>query len=236
MKNILIPTHLSPDTEIAVRTAICSASGTGTEIMLLLTADAPTSESASALLRSMRHELTASQLSVLDDCRDVARKSGFSLKFHTQYSLSGPLLRNLLQAMETGLVIIPASYANSTQSTHTSCVKWLSLSKLPILQLSETATPELRKALLIENGLGQLPVHELQLQINRKLPIQIVSQANISSEEQSLRQLLSETIDLRDIDVLIHTRRTEKTGRRKNDAAFPESFGLSVLSVYENAI
>ncbi|RYG49583.1 MAG: hypothetical protein EOO01_12330, partial [Chitinophagaceae bacterium] len=229
MKNILIPTFLSRDTETAVLTAI-GASEPESEILLLIPGESPGDESASAFMRNMRNSLSAQQLEILAICRKHAASAGFQLRVHSQAGISGPLVRNLLANMEIGLVIIPVSFAARQKPLSKNVVAWLAKSRLPILRMSESASTEMKNALLLENASGSAGLVELQQRINRRFPIKIVSQAAVSDHEQSLQKLLRETINSNEIDVLVSTRRTENTRNSKTEHDLHHALGLPVLS------
>lgn len=235
MKSILIPSYLSCDTENAVLTAMV-ASGSEKEIVLLIPGEMPSEESAAALLRNMRNRLTEDQRNLLDRCREHAQDSGFTLRVLSQHSVSAPLLRNLLLTLETGMIIIPTSFAQCERALSRNCLNWLSKSKLPILRLTESASPDLKKALLLENEAGTLAVSELQQQISARFPVQIVSQARVSDQEESLSKLLQETINQHEIDLVVSTRRPEKKRNLNNNFDIQQTFGLPVLSLHEETV
>lgn len=235
MKNILIPTILDQDTLSAVESAISYANGQDFQLILLQLTDADNAYSASAYLRNSRPVLSANQLATLEKCSDMIRSvAGASLHTQTQSSLSAPLLRNMMTAFEIGLVIVPKSFRESSKKINRYCVGLLANSACPILNLCDAPASEMQKALYLEHAGSNLQVSDLQQRLDGKFPFRIVSQAKIThEEEQSLRQLLAETITRNDIDLLVETRKPAKVKLGKKTYSLHDELKLPVLSVYE---
>ncbi|MBD3583894.1 hypothetical protein [Flavobacterium selenitireducens] len=235
MKNILIPTVLEPDTLSAVTSAISYSNGEDFQIVLLLLNEVEPSYSAAAFLRNAKPTLTSVQQKTLEQCADKIREAQHvSLHVQRQASISAPLVRNLMQALEIGLIIVPKSFRESSKKINRYCLGLLSNCQCPILNLCETPASEMQKALYLEYTGSKLQVSDLQRHLDGKFPFRIVSQAKISpAEEQSLRQLLAETITRNDIDLLVETRKPAKVKLGKKPVSFHDELKLPVLSVYE---
>lgn len=235
MKNILIPTVLEPDTLSAIISAISYSNGQEFQVVLLLLNEVEPSYSAAAFLRNSKPALSSAQQKTLEQCADSTRGSqNVTLHVQRQSSVSAPLVRNLMQALEIGLVIVPKSFRESSKKINRYCLGLLSNFQCPILNLCDTPASEMQKALYLEYAGSKLQVSDVQRHIDGKFPFRIVSQAKISpEEEQSLRQLLAETITRNDIDLLVETRKPAKVKLGKKPISFHDELKLPVLSVYE---
>lgn len=233
MKSILIPTDLSDDLQPAVRVALSCIPDRFSELMLLIPGTNTNATSGSGVLRQMNNRLSERQFEVLDTCRDLASAEDIRLKVHIQNSLSAPIMKNLLQTFGIGLIIIPGSFSTSSKPDFRNCLKWISSSRLPILQLCDTAPVSMKNALFVENESDRIAIGELQQEINRRFPIQIVSQAKLS-EEDSLLELLKAESSLKDIDLVVRTRPSGK--KKAAHPEFHEELGLPVLTFSESAV
>lgn len=235
MKNILLPTVLENDTLAAIESAISYANGSAFSLVLLLLHETDNSYSASAYLRNSRPALSVSQQKTLTACQNLILKhENVTLHIQRQASISAPLVKNLLQALEIGLIIVPKSYRESAKKINRYCLGLISNSQCPILNLCEIPASEMQKALYLDYAESKLQVQDVQQQLDGKFPFRIVSQARISrEEEQSLQQLLSETITRNDIDLLVETRKPAKVKLGKKSPSIHESLKLPVLSVFE---
>ncbi|RZJ67238.1 MAG: hypothetical protein EOO50_06880 [Flavobacterium sp.] len=235
MKNILIPTALNADTAAAVSHAVKQSSGSSLTISLLYLNETPQTPSAAGWLRQARNGYSSQQQQTLEQCRKLVSGSNCTLKFQTQYSLSAPLLKNLMEALEIGLVIMTDSFRNSDKKINRYATKLLGNCKCPILHLGETASNGFNKALYIEKTRSRLQVEELQQSLGAQFSFRIVSQAKVEDgAEDLLVPMLSQAIHQNDIDLLVETRKPERIRLGKSDkVGLPESFGLPVLSVYE---
>ncbi|RZJ71386.1 hypothetical protein [Flavobacterium sp.] len=235
MKNILLPTVLEKDTLAAIESAISYANGQNFNLVLLLLNESDSHYSASAFLRNSRAAYTISQQQVLEDCQNRAYAEGnATLHIQKQSSISAPLLRNMIAALEIGLVIVPKSFRESSKKINRYCLGLLANSHCPILNLCDGPTSEMQKALFLEYDESKLQASDVQQQLDGKFPFRIVSQARISrSEEESLQQLLSETITRNDIDLVVATRKPEKVKLGKKTPFWHESLKMPVLSVFE---
>jgi len=235
MKNILIPTVLEPDTLSAVESAISYANGQEFELILLQLNEVDSSYSASAFLRASRPALSTAQQQTLEKCSAKIRSANNAkLHIQKQSSISAPLLRNMMQSLEIGLVIVPKSFRESEKKINRYCIGLLSNCQCPILNLCDAPASEMQKALYLEYTGSKMQVSDVQQRLDGKFPFRIVSQAKISlEEEQSLRQLLSETITRNDIDVLVETRKPAKVKLGKKAMSFHDELKLPMLSVFE---
>src|SRR5687768_368977 len=111
MKNILIPTTLQADTINAVKTAIKQSKGKNCNIILLQVCNVPDTDSSAFFLRTVKNELTVSQKNIFEACRNlVAVSQNCTFKIQHQYGISAPLMRNLLEHLHVGLIILTPSY------------------------------------------------------------------------------------------------------------------------------
>lgn len=239
MKNILIPTTLQQDTFIALKAAIKQSAGNNCIITLMLVSDEPDAESASYFLRASKPTYTALQTQVLDTCyTEAISQPNCKLEVHNRCGLSAPLLKNLLEHLGTGLIIVPASYKQERDSIHHYCLNLLANSKTPMLHLTEGCEEqEFNKALYLEHATAQLGVQEVQQLIGSQFNFKIVSHAAIGEQyPDALNTQLSEAISKNNIDLLIETRKPEKLRMKKRkDAYVNETLGLPVLSIFEEA-
>lgn len=241
MKNILIPTVLHRDTLVAVKTAIARSAGNPLTIILLQLQNLPDTFSAAAALRSMTTELSASQVDVLELSRHIVEtESNCRIKIQTQYSISSPLLNNLIESLSVDLIILNDSFKNSDTSVNRYCVKLLRNCRQPILHVAEgNENPDFSNALYLENDHSKLQVEDLQQLINESFSCKIVSRAKVFEDQNSdeLMPLLSETIYKNNIDLLVETRKPQRIKIGKTDEkSFSKSTGLPVLSLYEKVM
>lgn len=239
MKNILIPTTLQQDTFTAVKAAIKQSAGNNCIITLMLVSDEPDAESASYFLRASKATYTSLQTQILDACHaEAASHPNCKLELHNRCGLSAPLLKNLLEHLGTGLIIVPASYKQERDSIHHYCLNLLANSKTPMLHLTEGCDEqEFSKALYLEHAAAQLGVQEIQQLIGNRFNFKIVSHAAIGEHyPNELDTQLSEAISKNNIDLLIETRKPEKLRiKKRKDTYVNETLGLPVLSIFEEA-
>lgn len=238
MKNILIPTTLQRDTVAALRTALAQNEQSPESIVLMLLRETPDTASAPFWIRKMQSEFTAAQQSVLDECLQmVADKKDCKLNIHQQFSITGPLLRNFIEAREIGLVILPDSFVQSEREVNRYCLRLLKNSKTPLLQLpAETGSYQFSKALYIESSQSQVTANDLPKMIGGHFSFRIISQAKPFDEQnnEEMTPVLYDTIYKNDINLLIETRKPQKINLFKTTkTSVNETFGLPVLSVCE---
>jgi len=241
MKNILIPTTLESDSLNAVKTAIKHADGKNCSIILMLVYKTPDTDSGSLFLRELSVKLTTAQLKILEDCNTLADDTeNCRLKVHHQYSISRPLLKNLIDHLGIDLIILTASYKKEYANIHTSCTKLLLNCKCPILHLGVNQNDyDFNKALFLEHDQTKLGIQELQQIINKQFTFKIVSQAKFPEEQNpaDITPLLIETISKNNIDLLIETRKVEKRKlKKKENALINETLGLPMLSIYDEVV
>lgn len=239
MKNILIPTTLQKDAVTSVKAAVKQAADSNCIITLMMVSEAPDAESASFFLRATRTSPTALQSQVLEDCRaETSHTDNCRLEVHNRYGLSAPLLKNLLEHLDTNLIIIPPSYKQERDSIHHYCLSLLANSKVAILHLTEDyEKQEFNKALYLESEKAQLGLQELQQLVGSQFNFKIVSHASIGEHyPDELGAQLTEAISKNNIDLLIETRKPEKIRTKKRkQAAVNETLGLPLLSIFEGA-
>lgn len=235
MNNILIPTALHADTAAAVKHALHQSSGKSINIVLLFLNELPQTPSSAGWLRQTQSHYSNSQQQVLAECRSLVSATASHLKFQHQHTISGPLLRNLLEALEIGLVIVTESVRTSDKKINRYTTKLLGNCKSPILQLGDHISAGFNKAMYIEKNRSRLPLEELQQLLSAQFSFRIVSQARIEDgAEDQLAPLLTEAIYRNDIDLLVETRKPERIRLGKNSGfGLPDNFGLPVLSLYE---
>ena len=237
MKNFLIPSTLESDTINAIRVAIQHSNGKKCTIFLALISEIPDTYSSATFLRNMKSEMTTSQKKVLEYCRElIAISQNCNLKIHYQYGISSPLIKNLMEHLEIELTILSPSYRNTEKRIHNQFVQILSNSKCPILHLSTNIEEcDLTKAMYLEQTKSKLQIEDLQELIPDYFNFKIVSQAKIFSDQnpEDLQSLLTEAITKNKIDLLIETRKPKKIKLKNKNTSTNESFGLPILSLYE---
>jgi len=236
MKNILIPTTLHHDTINAVKTAIKQSKGKNCNVVLLQVCDIPDTDSSAFFLRSIKNELGVSQKNTLEACRNlIAVSQNCTFKIQHQYGISAPLMRNLLDHLHVGLIILTPSYKNSAKKIHNLFLQILSNCKCPILHLNSNFEEQvLNKAMYLEQTKSKFQAEDLQQLLQGQFDLRIVSQATIF-EGQSLEEInpeLTEAITKNDINLLIQTRKPEKIKWNKKSNV-NETLGLPVLSLNE---
>ncbi|RDI08255.1 hypothetical protein [Flavobacterium sp. AG291] len=236
MKNILIPTTLQHDTLFAVKTALKQANS-NCNITIMYVRDVADAESASLFLRSARPSKTDLQAKILEACHSEANNYPHcTLELHNRYGISAPLLKNLLQHLNTDFIIVPASYRQERDSIHHYCLNLLSNSKISMLHLTEAGEElEFNKALYLEHSSAQLDIQQLQELVGNRFNLRIVSHASLAENyPEQLEQQLNDAIAKNNIDLLIETRKTEKIRMKKRKEAYVnETLGLPVLSIFE---
>lgn len=240
MKNILIPTTLQQDTIAALQTAVKTANGKNCEVVLLLLSETSNSYSSAYLLRKMNYQMSHSQIEVLENSREfLSAYKNCTLKIHTQYGISAPLLRNLLDHLSIGLTILIPSYKSASNKLHNYCMQLLLNNKCPILHTGiSSIQQDFNKALYIETTKSGLQAEDLQRMLKDQLSFNIVSQAKFFEEQQleEIGLIISETIVKNNIDLLIATRKPEKIKSFKKEKAHLNELGLPVLSLYEEMV
>lgn len=238
MKNILIPTTLCADTVSAVKWALQQSNGKSCCIVLLQLTESTETFSTLQRLRSMRNELTISQHEILDLCRGLVLQSGNGrLQIQTQYTLSGPLLKNFMETFQIGLAILTPSFKLSAKSINHYCIRLLSNYRVPILHLGANhEEQEFNKAMYLQRSHSGLKVEDLQQLLRDQFSFRIVSQANVPDGQDAghLEPLISETIAKNKINLLVETRKPERIKlKKKEKEQLREILGLPILSLYE---
>lgn len=237
MKNFLIPSTLDSDTINAIKVAIQQSQGKDCTIILTLVNDIPDTHSSALFLRSMKSDMSVSQKNVLEYCRElIADSQNCNLKIQHQYGISAPIIRNLMEHLGIELTILTPSYRNSEKRIHNQFVQILSNHKCPILHLSSNSEEyDLTKAMYLEQTKSKLKIENLQELIPERFKFKIVSQAKIFSDQnpEDLESLLNEAITKNKIDLLIETRKPKKIKIKNKNTNINESFGLPILSLYE---
>lgn len=237
MKNILIPTTLEQDAVGAVETAIRHAKGNKAEIVLLTVYETNVVYSASEFLRTTCRPFTEAQDDVLESCSAMVQKTpNCSLKIRRQNGLTGPLLKNLLEYLGTGLIIIPYSYKTGASKLQNDCISLLSKCRVPILHMGpEAGEPAFTNALYLGKKQVQMDIRELQQLVSGQFDFRIVSQAHFEEQNpDDMTPFITDAIQKNNIDLLIETRRPQKSG--KKHTAVNDRLGLPVLSIHEEAI
>ncbi|HJS00402.1 MAG TPA: hypothetical protein VJ780_05660 [Flavobacterium sp.] len=237
MKNLLIPSSLELDTINAIKVAIQQSKGKKCTIFLALVQDIPDTYSSTAFLRSMKSDMTNSQKSVLEYCRELTTISqNCTLKIHYQYGISTPLMKNLIEHLNIELTILTPSYRNSEKRIYNQFVQILDNCKCPILHLnSNFEEQDLTTAMYLEQTKSKLQLEDLQELIPAHFDFKIVSQAKIFNDQnpQDLELLLNQAIEKNKIDLLIQTRKPKKIKLKQKNNNANENLGLPILSLYE---
>ncbi|MFT3793439.1 hypothetical protein [Flavobacterium sp.] len=239
MKNILLLSTLQEDTLNALKTALAQAEDQPLTIVLMLLHETPNDVSAAFWLRKMQSNFTPFEESILAQCQQMASfHPNCKLRIQQQFSLSGPLLRHLMETFEIGLIIVPQSFLKSTKSQNKYCLQLLKKGHTPILQLpAELEESRFSKALYLENEESNVPVADLPKMAGGHFSFRIISQAKIFdlNNQQEMTPVYN-TIHKNGIDLLIETRKPKKIRTsQKNKPALNDHFGLPVLSVCESA-
>lgn len=241
MHNILIPTAFEADTLYAVKTAVKHAETKNCTIVLVTISDLPdTLFSPLSALRSMSPEMTEAQYALVDECRAIVKETAnCTLTVRHQFGISAPLLKNLLNHLEIGLVILSQRYRSETNTFQRHFLKLLGNCKSPILHLGQhTEEHHFNNALYLERAANGIGVQDLQRIVSERFTFKIVSQASVFEERpEEITPFLSETISKNNIDLLVETRKPEKTRLKKN-AVTPvhQNLGLPVLSLHEETV
>lgn len=237
MKNLLIPSTLEQDTVNAIKIAIQQSKGKNCTVFLTLVSEIPDTFSSASFLRSIKSEMSVSQKNVLESCRKLTEASGnCSLKIHHQYGISAPLMKNLMEHLNIELAILTHSYKNTERKIHNQFLQILANSKCPILHLNQNfEEQDLSKAMYLEQTRSKIQIEDIQELIQDHFDFRIVSQAKIFSDQkpEEINPLLTEAITKNNINILIETRKPKKIKRKSNEMSINESFGLPVLSLYE---
>lgn len=242
MHNILIPTSFEADTLNAVKTAVKHAETKNCSIVLLTVSDLPDSWASSlSALRSMSPEMTEAQYAVLEDCRSLIKATNnCKLTVRHQFGISAPLLKNLLDHLEISLVILSPLFKAETHPFQRHFLKLLSNCKSPILHLGQYSEDRnFNNALYLERVAAGIGVQDLQRVVSERFTFKIVSQASVFEEQlpEEIAPFLSETITKNNIDLLVETRKPEKTRLKRNtNVPVHQNLGLPVLSLHEETV
>ncbi|MFL9843145.1 hypothetical protein [Flavobacterium rhizosphaerae] len=239
MKNILIPTQLEGDTTDAVKLAVAYADKKKCMIYLLQVYDVPDMYSAGWTLKTMAPQYTAAQSAVLDKCRQIIDASNnCRLAIHLQYGITKPLLKNLIEHKDIGLIMLTPMFIKDKKS-HV-LTKMLPKCTYPLLYLGyNTKSTLFNKALYIEQEKTTVGLHKVQEIVYSEFNFNIVSRAWVPNEQkpEDLAPLLAEAIFKNDIDLLVETRSADtEMKRKKNSKSVNEALGMPVLSLHEQLI
>lgn len=240
MKNVLIPTTLKPDTLDALKAVGSSANGSKIQVVLLMLSEMP--DGITDLLFSTKSgiETEIENVKTLRACKAyVASKENITLQVHHQYGISGPLLRNIMEHYDTGLIVLTPSYKQEKESIHRQAVKVVNSCKCPILHLPEKVREfALDHAIYLENQAQRLSVTAVQQLLKKEFDIRVVRQAKISEGQEldELSPVLNETIKRDQIPLVVETRKADKkwTASSKNHITLAETLGVPVLSIVDN--
>lgn len=240
MKNLLIPSTLEQDTINAVKIAIQQSKGKNCTIFLVMVSEIPDTYSSASFLRNIKSEMSVSQKNILDTCRELtAASENCSLKIHHQYGVSAPVMKNLMEHFGIELAILTPSYKNTEKRIHNQFLQILSNCKCPILHLCPNfEEQDLNKAMYLEQTKSRIQIEDLQELVQDHFDFKIVSQAKIFSDQkpEEIQPLLTEAITKNNINLLIETRKPKKIKMKNKEININESFGLPVLSLYEEIV
>lgn len=238
MKNILIPTVLGHDTVNAIRTALMNAPDKGCTVILLLLEKAPDTYCASTALRQLTYHTSSAQKEILEECRTICHNSAALFKVHHQFGISAPLLKNVLEHLEAGLVILTPSFKSSIKKENYRLVRLLLKSRYPILHLNSVEVQTLSTALYIEHNTTAFTVQDMQQLLNNQFRLRIVSRTKINDglTLHEANPIIAEAITNKQIDVLVETRRCTREGTGSTGETYTLKFGVPVLSIYEEDI
>lgn len=239
MKNIIIPTNFESDTLSAVRTALTQTGYTNYRIVLLVISEVQETYSAASNLKNFRYLYRTQQENVLNKCRElVSAYNGVTLNVHYQYGISGPLLRNVMDHFNAGMVILTPSFKENKCRTNAHLLKLLLKSRYTLLHLSSIEIQTITNALYIEPKTTNFTLQELQQLINNKFNFRIVSRTKLSNELtlQDANPLIAEAISSKQIDMLVETRSPVQLAVKKGKPSRNLNFGVPVLSIYEEDI
>lgn len=239
MKNILLPSLLEQDTTDAFAAGLKYAAGSPCRIILLIPQDMPEAFTASSILRNMRKELTPGQKEVLSRCRHLAGDNNGTVHIHYQPGITGPLLKGILEHYNVQLILFANSYRQMNEKLHVKCRQLLQNCKTPILQLGQYCREQdYNKALYIEGNKSSVPVEKLQAMVRDIFSFKIIS--HVWPEEERIKDeitpKMAETIIKNNIDIIVETRKAERIKLKPGKRHENEIPGLSVLSLYEEAL
>jgi hypothetical protein len=242
MKNVLIPTTLKEDTLKAVRTAVRNANGSNLKIVLLILSEMPDGITNLLFATQAGYETSAAEQRVLNQCRQYAKNfDTISLIVHHQYGITAPLLRNIMNHHTIGFIMLTPSYKTEKDFLHKTAVKLLNASKCPILHLTDTPTELiLAQAIYVENPPSQISMTEIQHFLKDEFDIRVISQTTLQEGQnpEDLKPVLVKTIEMNNINLVVETRKPQKTRlmARKSSVreSLAEKLGVPVLSVCDN--
>lgn len=240
MKNILIPTLFDQDTVSAVKAALKHANGKPARIILMSVCEIPDYCSSAQFLRKIKSETPCSEKAVLEVCRNLVSTENAQLKIHSQYGVSSPVIKNLLEHFEAELIVLTPSYKAAQKRIHRQCCKILANAKSPILHLNSNFNDSnFSKAMYVEQTQSRYHLEDLQQMVRDQFDFTIVSQTKLmeGQDSQELTPLLSEAISKNNINLLIETRKPEKIRlKNKEKINFNETLDVPVLSFYEEIV
>jgi hypothetical protein len=241
MKNVLIPTTLKPDTVDALKTVARNSHNGNVKVVLLMLSEMP--DGITDLLFSTKSgiESELENVKTLRECKAYANAfENIDLHVHHQYGISGPLMRNIMEHHEIGLVIMTPSYKQEKESIHQHAVKIVNNGKCPVLHLPEKVKElSLDQAIYLEDTPSHISISEVQQMLKRDFDIQVVRQAKVNNGHtlEELSPVLNESITEDRIPLVVETRKPDKkwsAGRKKAQVNLAEKLGVPVLSILEN--
>lgn len=239
MRSVLIPTQLRIPTVNAVKAAIKYGSS-GCTITLLLLQDSTNAFNVTLAQHTINYTITKGQRDILATCRQLVEDTeNCTIKVHTQYDISGPLVKNIMNSFNTQLVILPAGFPPEKNRPYIKCLQLLLNSKYPILHLSPYCDEQdFNKAFYIEYNKSPIEKEVIINVIKNILPVKTVISERIynDSKPDDIQLQLAEAILNNNTDLIIETRKPARVNLNRNIQSPADRLGITVLSIAEGAI
>lgn len=220
MKHILIPTTYGTDTVQAMKVAAGLATADTCEITLLSLSPQPDSITDLLFLSKPEHFALEKHDALLHEWETLQQHYSIRVNVHEhhRFGITQPIFSQMLQRIGVDMVVIPPSFQQSTEFTHTQFIRLLRKSHCPamFLPLQKRVPEHLRRALLLDQGTNHIG-NTLE-----SLPFHIIHQSMIRPDQQlTLRQI----VEHHHIDLIVHGKATPRPEHEIN------TLGLPVLAV-----
>lgn len=224
MKRILIPTVFHQDTLAAVRLA-AELNAHGDEVIITLLTASELSNSITDLLFLTPHSETDKKARELfiNGAREIIRnRKSIRLVEHHHYGVSRPKVSQLLERLETDMILVPRSFQESRNYVHKTLLSIFNKLHHPLMLLPlEKAVP-----VMIQRALY---VHEDMTPVVKslpQLPFHIIHQVMLTETMQGgpLKQVVSDF----NIDLVVQSRQGNRVPQNNE---LTTELSLPVLTV-----
>ena len=224
MKRILIPTVFHQDTLAAVRLA-AELNTQGDLVITLMTAFELSDSITDLLFLAPHHHIDEqARHTFMDSVREVinARNERIELKEHHQFGVARPVISQVLERLNTDMIIVPRSFQESKNYIHKSLLSVFNKLKYPLmlLPLEKSVPSAIQRALYLQPDAGT------EIGTLAQFPFHVIHQDMLSETMQG--QSLQNIINNFNIDLVVQSKRSRQIPQNNELSA---ELQLPVLTV-----